>query len=185
VAAQDASLSPWVSLSLSPLRVELVRVPNRALELKFGLSGELAAARRLFPASRRRFIACIRCEPPDPKSTTRIRSGYTRLPRSTVDRWTSSTAPVHRARQPCVKPASAPCQPSDLQQTARISPSLGHQSRRRTRATCAVRSKSSGSDPPGPGSTDPIPVNRGRFTKKTPPFLISHKCPSTLKNHYT
>jgi hypothetical protein len=146
VAARAASLSPWVSSSLSPLRVELDRAPNRALELKFGLSGELAAARRLSPASRRCFIACSRCEPPDPKSTARIRSGYTRLPRSTVDRWTRSTAPVHHARQPCIKPASAPCQPSDLQQKARISPSLGHQSRRRTHAMSAVRSGADGLD---------------------------------------
>jgi hypothetical protein len=33
--------------------------------------------------------------PPDPKSTARIRSGYTRLPRSTIDPWTRSIAPVH------------------------------------------------------------------------------------------
>jgi hypothetical protein len=37
---------------------------------------------------------------------------------------------------------------------------------------------------PAQGSTDPIPVNHDRFTKRTPPFLISHICPSTSKDSY-
>jgi hypothetical protein len=84
---------------------------------------------RATPASLRQATAACRPLPhrPHPRATravrlartVQIKSGAYPLDRSTMDRWTRSIAPVHRARQPCVMPASAPA----IHDSPRVTPS--------------------------------------------------------------
>jgi hypothetical protein len=142
-------------------------------------SGEVVPGAAVY----RRVPACRAPGPPDPRSTNQITYPFVFV---TGAPCTSGPSPQHRST---AASAAAPSRADDASRRIRSrwrgsAPALGHQSCRRPPA----RTPRPPPDPdlgaqirPGHGSTDPIPVNRGRFTKRTPPFLISHICPSTFK----